>query len=108
LNEQVLNQKMHHTSIPHKTVTLDELPKFFRKPGYHENQLHGSGSLQSQRVDLTKNPSKQIKTQKTDEVDITTTSAQPSERHLLGLSSKSETQSNVIRVFHGIYSTKEG
>jgi hypothetical protein len=99
---------MHHTSIAHKTVTLDELPKFFRKSGYHENQLHGSGSLESQRVDLTKNPSKQIKTQKTDEVD-TTTSAQSSERHSLDLSSKSETQQpNVIRVFHGIYSTKEG
>jgi hypothetical protein len=41
-------------------------------------------------------------------VATTTASAQPSDRHSLGLSSKSETQSNVIRVFHGIYSTSEG
>jgi hypothetical protein len=42
-------------------------------------------------------------------VATTTASVQPSERHSLDLSSKSKMQQpNVIRVFHGIYSTKEG
>jgi hypothetical protein len=42
-------------------------------------------------------------------VATTTASAQPSERHSLDLSSKSKMQQpNVIRVFHGIYSTSEG
>jgi hypothetical protein len=42
-------------------------------------------------------------------VATTTKIVQPSERHSLGLSSKSKMQqSNVIRVFHGIYSTSEG
>jgi hypothetical protein len=58
---------------------------------------------------LDRKPLKQIKAQKADVVNaVTTASAQPSELRSLSLSSKSETQPNVIRVFHGIYTTKEG
>ncbi|HEY9387259.1 MAG TPA: hypothetical protein VIP70_09465 [Nitrososphaeraceae archaeon] len=52
---------------------------------------------------------KQIKAQKADVVNaITTASAQPSKLRSVSPSSKSEMQPNVIRVFHEIYSTKEG
>jgi hypothetical protein len=69
--------------------------------------LYNSVDSQSQRIDLARNSLEQVRGQKPDGSDdaATTTTAQVFGRLLIGVMSKSDTQSYVTRVFHGIYAT---